>query len=546
MNRTTLMITLMMAGVATAGTFNPMPYLPDNQIDALTRQVANQMVNRDLFAAPYATVVVGNVDIYDHFPYLEARYFQVVSDPGWNRLVYGELDRNLQAFDGHGSSFGPLDNPRGLATDGQGRIYLSDTDNDRVLVFQTVTEFEHMTLVPMFAIEGLHQPHDVAFADGGTPLHDGDDALYVANTGNNEVRRYRLADDRAVLTATIGYLGSDAGAFAGPLALTVGRVDGAHTADIYVADAHNERLVHLRDREGSLQWVGGLKHDLGVVTSLTSDHWGNLYATSPQGGVVKFTQELKAVAGTLATASRPRGFHVPSVTITDHRTGTRRRAGEGRGVLVEEWNSSSGLRVLGLGVEIMNPVQTVDGRAAVDLFLTDHADLTATLSDPTSGATVAVHRAGRHTTGAHRLDLLATGDAVGWEAGEYRLKLRAVSTYDEDRVSEVEMTVNLARNGDPDLPPYLVALGNFPNPFNPSTTIRFAVPAGAGADYSLRVYDTRGRLVRELDHGTITPGSHEVVWDGSNDSGGFVGAGVYLYRVVVDQQKTTGKMVLLK
>ena len=546
MCRNILIITLLLCGQAAAGTFNPLPYLADGQIDVLSRQVANQTVDRDLFGEPYATVVVGNIDIYDRFPYLEARYFQVVSDPGWNRLVFGEVDRGLQAFDGQGTEFGPLQNPRGLATDDQGRVYVADTDNNRVLVFQAATEFDRMTLVPQFAITDLNQPWDVAWSDGGTPFAPDDDALYVANTGRNEVRRYGLAAAGAVLTSAIGTLGSGAGEFAGPLAVTVGRSDGVCSGEVYVADAHNGRLVQLADRDGSLRWVDAHRHELGAVTALTADNWGNVYATSPGGGIAKYTAGLKAVAGTLAGTNRPRDFHVPSVTITDHRSGTRRRAGEGRGVLVEQWDNGSGLRVMGLGVEIRNPVLVTEGTQAVDLFLTDEAELTAELRVPATGAIVAVNHAGRRAAGAQRLTLAAAADGAGWEAGTYELTVRAASTYDSEPAAAVQMTVKLAGSGDPDLPRTLQVIGNVPNPFNPVTTIKFRVPAAASGELSLKVYDPRGRLVRELDAGVPTPGLHQVLWDGRDNAGEAVGSGMYLYRVVVGNQKSTGKMVLLK
>jgi len=102
MYRMTIIISLLLASVAAADTFNAAPYVASSELEVLTQQVANQQVDRDLFASPYATVIVGNVDIYDQFPFLESRHFQVVSDPGWDRLVYGEIDRDLQAFDGQG------------------------------------------------------------------------------------------------------------------------------------------------------------------------------------------------------------------------------------------------------------------------------------------------------------------------------------------------------------------------------------------------------------------------------------------------------------
>ncbi len=71
---------------------------------------------------------------------------------------------------------------------------------------------------------------------------------------------------------------------------------------------------------------------------------------------------------------------------------------------------------------------------------------------------------------------------------------------------------------------------NFPNPFNPSTTIRFAVPQKSLI--SLAIYDERGGLVRELASDRLyQPGWSEVVWDGTNASGLPVSSGVYFYRM---------------
>ena len=544
--KTILILAAALAGTGLqAATFEPLPYLADGGVDVLNRQVARDLVDRDLFAAPWATVVVGNVDVYDHFPYVESRYFQIVSDPGWNRLVYGEMGAGLKAWDGRGTEWGPLAGPRGLATDDAGRVYVADTDNDRVVVFRTVTEFDTIDLVPLYTIDGLQRPHDVAWSDGGTPFVGDDDALYVANTGSNEVLRYTPRTDSAVLTSRLGGLGSAPGEFAGPLAIAAGTADGMATGQVYVADAHNARLVELQDEGGNLVWAGQRAHAPGTVTSLSSDQFGNIYAASPSGGVVKYTAGLKAEAGSLAVVHRPRAFHVPQVTVTDHRTGKRTRAGEGRGVLVEQWDSGSGLRVMGLGVEINTPAQ-VPGRAAVDLFLTDTADLTAELRDPDTWALVASRALGRIAAGQARVDLNGSDEQTGWEAGHYALTLRAASTYDAARMAEATLAVDLARSGDPDLPRSLQVLGNVPNPFNPSTTISFMVPVGARDAYTVNVYDLRGQLVRHLERGAPTPGRHEVLWDGRDDRGGAVGSGVYLYRVVVGDEKAAGKMILVK
>src|SRR5205085_10534427 len=99
---------------ARAGTFERTRIAPEFGLDALTRGVARERVGRDLFANPYATVTIGHVDLYATFPYVESRTFQIVSDPRWNRLVFGESGRTLRAYDGKGSALGALSEPRGL------------------------------------------------------------------------------------------------------------------------------------------------------------------------------------------------------------------------------------------------------------------------------------------------------------------------------------------------------------------------------------------------------------------------------------------------
>jgi hypothetical protein len=85
---------------------------------------------------------------------------------------------------------------------------------------------------------------------------------------------------------------------------------------------------------------------------------------------------------------------------------------------------------------------------------------------------------------------------------------------------------------------------NNPNPFNPSTEIRFSVSrAGTG---SLRVYNLRGELVRTLQTGQFAAGPGVVVWNGRADSGEAVGSGVYFYRLEIGLDAMTKRMVLLK
>jgi hypothetical protein len=93
--------------------------------------------------------------------------------------------------------------------------------------------------------------------------------------------------------------------------------------------------------------------------------------------------------------------------------------------------------------------------------------------------------------------------------------------------------------------PRQLALENYPNPFNPSTTIRYALPAPAKV--TLAVYDVSGRLVRTIVRDVARPaGVFEAMWDGTDSSGQPVASGVYFYRLQAGPESLTRKAVLLK
>ena len=109
--------------------------------------------------------------------------------------------------------------------------------------------------------------------------------------------------------------------------------------------------------------------------------------------------------------------------------------------------------------------------------------------------------------------------------------------------------LSLAIHGAPEgaaLPKAFSLAPNVPNPFNPATTISFAVPEGAGGRISLKVYDIRGRLVRTLTEGGHAPGTYSVFWDGGEETGARASSGVYFYRLTAGDFVSTRKMVLLK
>jgi hypothetical protein len=95
--------------------------------------------------------------------------------------------------------------------------------------------------------------------------------------------------------------------------------------------------------------------------------------------------------------------------------------------------------------------------------------------------------------------------------------------------------------------PTRYALDSYPNPFNPSTRVRFAIPEPAGpVPVVLRVYDIAGRLVQTLAAGEYGPGFHDVMWNGTDGRGQAVGTGVYLIHLRAGAWSGHKKVALIK
>ncbi|MFH1006741.1 MAG: hypothetical protein V1800_04465, partial [Candidatus Latescibacterota bacterium] len=88
---------------------------------------------------------------------------------------------------------------------------------------------------------------------------------------------------------------------------------------------------------------------------------------------------------------------------------------------------------------------------------------------------------------------------------------------------------------------------NVPNPFNPSTTIRFDIPENhSGADIQLMVYDSLGASLKTLVDGRVPSGSASVVWNGRDALENEVSSGVYFCQLRMGERMDTKKMVLIR
>ena len=85
---------------------------------------------------------------------------------------------------------------------------------------------------------------------------------------------------------------------------------------------------------------------------------------------------------------------------------------------------------------------------------------------------------------------------------------------------------------------------NYPNPFNPITQITYGLPKDSKV--RIAVYDINGRVVNLLVDSAQPAGQRSVIWNGKNDAGMVVAAGLYFYKMQAGNFHQTNKMILLK
>ena len=106
-------------------------------------------------------------------------------------------------------------------------------------------------------------------------------------------------------------------------------------------------------------------------------------------------------------------------------------------------------------------------------------------------------------------------------------------------------TYQSTNEDDPVLPVFDTALnGNYPNPFNPTTTISFSLEEKA--QVSLTIFNQRGQKVRELLNEQMPAGNHHLIWNGTDDNGNGVGSGIYYYRMKSGKYSSTRKMIIMR
>jgi subtilisin-like proprotein convertase family protein len=323
--------------------------------------------------------------------------------------------------------------------------------------------------------------------------------------------------------------------------------------------------------ENAVEWllaleIGDCSASGHALLAGQTDHSGITVSATPNGG-----QTVTAADGSFSFP----GLYAGTYTIKAQKSGW--------GTVVQEITLADGENLTGLQLDL-SPVNEAEGCKAPGAAINDNAtitdvinlgqagsvsavevysnithtwqgDLTLTLTSP-AGTSVILHdRTGSsadNIIGWYPAELVPAGDLdlfVGEEMmGDWTLTVSDGAGGDTGVLNEWCLKITFAGGqsgvGPDGLPAVFALRGNYPNPFNPSTTISYDLPRAGHVQ--LQIYDVAGRLVRTLVDENRAAATHREVWDGRDNRGRGVASGVYYYRVTSGSHTATAKMMLLK
>jgi len=132
---------------------------------------------------------------------------------------------------------------------------------------------------------------------------------------------------------------------------------------------------------------------------------------------------------------------------------------------------------------------------------------------------------------------------------DYPVLIDILSNDPDERLVQLVLNIHVAQasaieNEWSGLPKSLALHQNFPNPFNPVTSIRIDLPHRS--DIRLSVYDLLGREIRTLANGYFAAGTHTIQWNGKDTAGNPAASGVYIFKLKTKDRTLHRKALLLR
>jgi sugar lactone lactonase YvrE len=481
---------------------------------------------------------------------------------GKAEAVFGQPGFVTRVANNGGISASTMNNPNGVSVDADGRLWVADRDNHRVLRFDNASSKASSS-----AADGvLGQPDFVTNTTGASggkmsapaSVHaDAAGRLWVADRANNRVLRFDAAATKANGAAPNGVLGQDSysSTTSGTTASTMSAPWGVFmdvNGRLWVSDRSNSRVLRFDNAAaksngadangvlGQMDFVSSTyaktQSGLGEPRGVTVDAAGRLYvadegntrvmvydnaAAKSNGGLADnvygqfdFTSDASPNPPTASSLAYPLSVFIDNVT--SH-------------VWIPDIYNHRVLRFNGPAINVTAPatpqnLTVLNGNAQVTLKWGKNAEkdlvryriYSGTSSNPTT-----------------KVDSSSSADTTKIITGltngtKYYFRVTAVNVYGMESGYSSEVSATPSPTGvemdGSNIPTVYSLSQNYPNPFNPATTIKFGLPEASAV--SLKIYDVLGREVATLVNGPLTAGYYSYDWNASGLS-----SGMYVYRI---------------
>ena len=430
------------SGVSAGETFIETPVSRENGIDRLSRNVTMEKIGRELFSTPDKTASYYFAHYTNSAPFVSATYIQLVTDPSWNRIVYGNMDRWIKSYDN-------INGPSAIAVDPDGRVFVGETGNQRIDVLRIVGEGNDASLQPQFVIDNIQSPTDIAHSDNGTPLDISDDFLYVADASRNKIFKYALGQASATLAATFE-------GFDSPTSIAVGKWNGSSNGLVYVVDQLGRRIRAFDDAGTQLTSVGEVQGSYSqYFKSLKVDHFGNIYVVdNVNSQIFKYTSSLEFLdsQGGDDMFAAIGNIDIPFGKIVVDGQGTY-WAGFDQLFAVERWSNNTGAqrRILGLKMKDINFAADHDVSTIQNTFtMTDFGRVNVRIVNSAGQVVRTLGHDAWIVSGRKEIDWDRRSDeGIQVPPGGYRYEVTATQTYrDEPVISQTQFSLPMYYHED--------------------------------------------------------------------------------------------------
>lgn len=408
-------------------TFTHIAFDKTNSIQELSRSTTKIHLNRALIGELENTNSYYYTKLAKNNSPISSHYVQLISDSKWDRVLYGSLNGTLKEIKG-------LSDPGEIEVNTAGQVFIAERGKKRIQVMHINRDDVSATITPEFTIETAGEVTALAYNDGGTPFNMQDDHLFVADAGRNVVKQYKLLENSASFVRE--YSG-----FRWPVAITSGRMQGAHTNTLYIVDNYAKTVGEYILKEGELERKNIFTANSSeTFTQVTADHFGHIYlAEGVNNRLYKLTADLQLLAEEkVENSTGVNDLHIP-FGVVDIEGEVRHWTGFNQLFSLESWDDKSGVKrfELGIGLENHSVSITEKGEEIVSRYtLTDYAETSIRVLDAHKKEVYFSGKEWQKSGRNHSTWNRTTKEGAQLAPGYYELVFSARSAYNDKNLTE--------------------------------------------------------------------------------------------------------------